>query len=412
MTVLISSRRLRKLVEGLPPDTDRLIDLLRHAGLRVEQVTPLDELLRGIIVGRVVELQSHPNADRLRICTVDTGEDQTLQIVTGAENVREGGIYPVIRSGSVLPNGTRIKRGKLRGELSEGMLGSADELELGDDHEGLLQLEDEIHPGTALPDAIPVSGVMIRIDASDDDEVVSALRASSASHSDSAPGGHAPVGGAAEAPTGSELQIDLFADIACPWCYIGEHRLANALDGKPGIEVVWRWRPFQLQPQLPPEGIDWEEFAAARFGADAEPMFTHVQNIGSEAGLEFNFDRISHAVNTTDAHRLILHAQATGRAREIAEALFRAYLTEGRNIGDREILVSIAADGGMDVDETRAYLESEAGIAAVQESQDTAARLGISGVPFYIFNGKVAISGAQDRETFARAITMAMSDEG
>lgn len=174
--VNLSLLYLRSRVPDLSSDPEEVAARLRGLDFTVERIVPLAELLRPIVVGRVESLTQHPNADRLKVCVVDDGGEQRLQIVTGAGNVQAGAYYPLVRSGTTLPNGTRIKRGKLRGEVSEGMLGSADELELGTDHDGLLTLAGEPAPGTPLPDAIPVDGVVfVLAGGADADEVVEAL---------------------------------------------------------------------------------------------------------------------------------------------------------------------------------------------------------------------------------------------
>jgi predicted DsbA family dithiol-disulfide isomerase/tRNA-binding EMAP/Myf-like protein len=389
--VLISSRVLKKVAPEISSEPGAAAERLRAVGLKVEEIIPLADLLRPVVIGRVSGVSPHPDADRLRICRVDVGDGEPLQIVTGAENVREGGLYAVIRSGTTLPNGKRIRKSKLRGERSEGMLGSADELELGDDHQGLLEIAGSPAPGTALPDAIPVTGFVLDVrGAADLEELTHLLLARGA----------------------AELQIDVFADIACPWCYIGEQRLAAVLAGRSNLGLAWRWRPFQLQPAIPPAGLPWAEFVASKFGADAAAVFEHTRAVGEEAGLEFRFDRITRAPNTVDAHRLILQAQHSGQAQQTADALFRAYFTDGRDVSDPQVLTRVADEVGLDAGEVQACLASDAGRDAVDESQDAAARLGISGVPFYIFNGRVGISGAQDHDTFARAVGLALKENG
>ncbi|HSU13729.1 hypothetical protein [Longimicrobium sp.] len=151
---------LRSRIPTLPESPDEVARLLEERGFRVSRVVPLAELLRPIVVGRVESVAQHPNADRLKVCVVDDGTGQRLQIVTGADNVQAEAFYPLIRSGVTLPDGRKIKRGKLRGEVSEGMLGSADELELGTDHAGLLTLPHGFAPGTPLVDVIPTPGVV------------------------------------------------------------------------------------------------------------------------------------------------------------------------------------------------------------------------------------------------------------
>jgi phenylalanyl-tRNA synthetase beta chain len=173
----LSLRFLQQQVPGLPADAASVAARLQAAGYTVARTDALAELLRPVVAGRVEAVTQHPNADRLKVCTVDDGSDTRLQIVTGAANVVAGGYYPVIRGGTTLPNGTRIKRGKLRGEVSEGMLGSADELELGSDHDGLYTLSGQPVPGTPLPEVIPVEGTVFVLEGNPEiEEVLSALR--------------------------------------------------------------------------------------------------------------------------------------------------------------------------------------------------------------------------------------------
>jgi phenylalanyl-tRNA synthetase beta chain len=174
--VNVSQNLLRSRIPSLAGTPDEIADRLRAAGFEVSRIVPLAELLRPVVVARVESVVQHPNADRLKICAVNDGSEQPLQIVTGADNVAAGAYYPVIRSGTTLPNGVKIKRGKLRGEVSEGMLGSADELELGMDHAGLLTLSGEPAPGTPLPEVIDTPGVVFVIDGNPElEEIVRAL---------------------------------------------------------------------------------------------------------------------------------------------------------------------------------------------------------------------------------------------
>ena len=156
----VSENLLRSRIPGLPEDHEAVAQRLKDAGYTVDRVVPLAELLKPVVVGRVESLSQHPNADRLKVCVVDDGTETRLQIVTGASNVEADAFYPVIRGGTTLPNGRKIKPGKLRGETSEGMLGSADELELGTDHAGLMTLPHGYAPGTPLIDVVPVPGVV------------------------------------------------------------------------------------------------------------------------------------------------------------------------------------------------------------------------------------------------------------
>jgi predicted DsbA family dithiol-disulfide isomerase len=205
------------------------------------------------------------------------------------------------------------------------------------------------------------------------------------------------------------LRIDVFADIACPWCYIGEARLERALAARPAVDVEWRWRPFQLQPGLPAGGVPWAEFAEQKFGglAHAERMFAHVTAVGAADGLDFRFERMASAPNTGDAHRLVLFAGRAGLQRGAAAALFRAYFSEGRDLNDPAALAEVGAAAGLDADALREHLRGGADVDAVLRSQEEARRLGVTGVPFYVFDGRFAVSGAQPEDAFVQAIDSA-----
>lgn len=174
----VSLSFLRARIPALPESPEAVADLLARRGFKVSRIAPLAELLKPIVVARVESVTQHPNADRLKVCAVNDGTEQTLQIVTGAPNVAAGAYYPLVRGGTTLPNGTKIKRGKLRGEVSEGMLGSPDELELGHDHDGLMKLSGDLAPGTPLPEVVPVDGVVFVLEGNPEQEaVVEALAA-------------------------------------------------------------------------------------------------------------------------------------------------------------------------------------------------------------------------------------------
>lgn len=213
------------------------------------------------------------------------------------------------------------------------------------------------------------------------------------------------------------LSVDVFADVACPWCWIGERRLARAIERvcgeRPELVVERRWRPFQLQPQLPRAGQPWAAFAREKFGGAAgmTGAFAHVAAAGAPDGLEYHFDRITVAPNTADAHRLILHARGAGLEWAMAEALFHAYFAAGRDVSDAATLADIAAEVGVPRDEASALLAGDALAAEVHASQRDAARLGIRGVPFVVLDGRLGVSGAQPIELFERALAAALEPE-
>ncbi len=210
------------------------------------------------------------------------------------------------------------------------------------------------------------------------------------------------------------MKIEVYSDIVCPWCYIGEKRLAQALADRPDVEVERVWRPFQLRPEMPPEGEPWATFAAAKFGgtARAAAMFAQVAAAGAPDGAVFRFDRVASAPNTVDAHRLVLWAREQGRGEwAMADALYAAYFAEGRNLNDRDTLLALAVSVGLDADETRRHLDGGGGAAAVRESQQTAAEHGISSVPTYVIDGRYAVVGAQPAAAFAQVFDAVLAEE-
>lgn len=202
------------------------------------------------------------------------------------------------------------------------------------------------------------------------------------------------------------MRIDVWADVVCPWCWIGETRLFRALEQRPDIQAEVTWRPFQLQPDLPREGVPWDEVVRTKFGGPerARAMFQHVANAGAADGLEFNFESIPAHPNTRDAHRLVLLAQEAGIARQMAEALFRANFQEGRDIGKTGVLADVAAQVGLDRDRVARFLGGDQLGRLVDESQAEARELGIDGVPFFVIDGTYAFSGAQPLETFVAVL--------
>lgn len=206
--------------------------------------------------------------------------------------------------------------------------------------------------------------------------------------------------------------IDVYADVVCPWCYVGEQRLEKALARRPDLEVERRWRPFQLRPEMPAGGLPWKAFAVEKFGGEARmrAAFSHVSAAGAPDGAEFDFDRISSAPNTVDAHRLILYAAGHGRQWETADALFRAYFAGGADLNDRDELSALAAGAGLDAGEARAYLDGDEGKGEVWAAQEEAARLGVRSVPTYVFDGRHALAGARPPEEFLRAFD-ALADD-
>ena len=204
------------------------------------------------------------------------------------------------------------------------------------------------------------------------------------------------------------MTIDVYADIACPWCYVGRAHLKEALANRPDLDVTLRWRPFQLQPDMPPAGRDFRKVLSQKFGGwdQAKQMFERIQAMGAEDDLTFDFEAIEVAPNTADAHRLILWAQdqSPDTADALATALFRAYFTEGRNVSTADVLVDCAGEVGLDVDRARTLLDNDDYAEAVRKSQQQAQQRGITGVPCYVFEDQHALTGAQPSDVFVEAL--------
>ena len=215
------------------------------------------------------------------------------------------------------------------------------------------------------------------------------------------------------APASDLLTVDVVSDVVCPWCYIGKRRLEGALaaPARAGQVREVRWHPFQLNPDIPAEGVDRRTYLEDKFGGPerAREIYARVEAAGREVGIAFDFEAIHRQPNTVDAHRLIAWVQAVApeRADALVERLFNAYFTEGVNIGTVEALVRLAGEAGCDRAAAAAYLASDAGREAVAAADERMKSMGIGGVPFFIFNGRLAVSGAQPSEVLADAIAQA-----
>jgi predicted DsbA family dithiol-disulfide isomerase len=198
------------------------------------------------------------------------------------------------------------------------------------------------------------------------------------------------------------MHIDIVSDVACPWCFIGKRRLERALALRPNVVATRSWRAFQLNPDMPAEGISREFFLAAKFGGSRQAARSQaaIAAAGRGEGIEFAFERIRRTPNTLRAHRLIRLAAAEGCGGDVAEALFRAYFIEGVDLGEIDALSEIAGRTGLDRDAARAYLAGAAGTLEVLAEDRRARRLGIHAVPCFVLERGYAISGAQEPEMF------------
>ena len=210
-----------------------------------------------------------------------------------------------------------------------------------------------------------------------------------------------------------QLQIDVISDVVCPWCYIGQRRRAAALARLPADDAARRasirWHPFQLNPDLPQEGVPRKTYLEDKFGgpARAAQIYARVAAAGATVGIPFAFERIERQPNTRDAHRLIAWAQDQGDASDLVVRLFRAYFIDGRSIGDHAVLAAIAGEAGLDSGAAHAMLDSDAGADAIGVMDQRAREIGVQGVPFLIFNQHIAVSGAQEPDVLLDAIAQA-----
>ena len=211
------------------------------------------------------------------------------------------------------------------------------------------------------------------------------------------------------------MRVEIWSDIACPFCYIGKRRYEEALSRLDfGGEVETVYRSFELDPYAERDvGYDVYDMLAAKYGMTREravAMNENVAKLGESAGIDFAFDKVI-LTNTFDAHRLTQLANKHGKMRQMIERLFRAYFTEGRHVGDHETLIELAAEAGLDRGEAEEALKSGAHADAVRSDEAEAARLGIRGVPFFVINRKYGISGAQSVELFVETLRNAKAEE-
>ena len=205
----------------------------------------------------------------------------------------------------------------------------------------------------------------------------------------------------------TRLNADIVSDVMCPWRHIGRKRLEKALDQVPDIDADIHWRPFQLDPTLPPEGKDRKQYLSEKFGGDdrAGTIYRAIGEAGAAEGIPFDFEAIGVSPNTLDAHRLIRWASGAGDGVQdgLARRLFRLYFEEGAHIGNHNVPIEAARDAGMDAAVVESLLATDCDREAVKSEIATANRMGITGVPCFPIEGKYAIMGARDADTLAGA---------
>jgi predicted DsbA family dithiol-disulfide isomerase len=199
--------------------------------------------------------------------------------------------------------------------------------------------------------------------------------------------------------------IDVVSDVICPWCFLGKRRLDAALARLDGIDVFVRWRPFMLDPTIPPEGLDRQDYMLAKFGPERlKTIHDPLIQAGEELGVPFNFDLMTRTPNTLDAHRLIRWSHTVERQHETAERLFMAYWSEGQDVSDRDVLARCAGEVGINAAQIRELLDTEQDVADTRAEIEHAGKIGVTGVPTFILGQSYALVGAQSPEVLADAI--------
>jgi predicted DsbA family dithiol-disulfide isomerase len=203
------------------------------------------------------------------------------------------------------------------------------------------------------------------------------------------------------------ITLDIISDPICPWCYIGKARLDQAI-AETGIDPFdISWRIFQLNPEMPPDGVDRREYLETKFGGPegAERVYSRVRQTAAESGLALDFDKIKRTPNTFDAHRLIRWAKATGTQTAVVQQLFCRYFENGEDISDHDVLLDAAVAAGMERAVVAKLLAGDADRDVLNEEEQAARNMGVGGVPCFVIGGRYVLNGAQDVATWKKVIT-------
>jgi predicted DsbA family dithiol-disulfide isomerase len=207
------------------------------------------------------------------------------------------------------------------------------------------------------------------------------------------------------------MDIQIYSDTVCPWCFVGKRRLQRALDQRPDLKTTIVWRAFQLNPDMPSEGADRDEYIQAKFGKNGYgPMGDALRAAGLSVGIEFDLNRASRIPNTVDSHRLLSMAASVDRQPELSEVLFRQYFIDGLDIGDPDVLSAAAAEAGLDGLAVKTLLAGDEGRAEILQADQHARSMGISSVPTFVFDGRHTIVGAQDPDVFLQLFDLMKSE--
>lgn len=209
------------------------------------------------------------------------------------------------------------------------------------------------------------------------------------------------------------MDIHIFFDTVCPWCYIGKKRLEQALAQRPDIEARTLWRPFLLNREMPPEGISRDDYLVRKFGSEARVrrVYGAIAQAGQSVDIDFDFERIDRTPNSITSHRLVIFASHAGKGDAAVENLYIEFFINGRNIGDERVLLEIGERIGLDRSELEAYFAGEKDVHYIYDENTRAHRMGVNGVPAFVFNNEMVISGAQEPQILARMLDAAAATE-
>jgi predicted DsbA family dithiol-disulfide isomerase len=205
-----------------------------------------------------------------------------------------------------------------------------------------------------------------------------------------------------------KIRIDVVSDVVCPWCYIGKRRLERALDHlHDQYDFEIEYQPFELNPDMPKEGVNQKEYLAKKFGSEAryEQITSQTTQTAATEGLKFDFARQNVSPNTKDAHRIIYLSKEEDKQPQVKEAFMKAYFEEGVDLSKRENLIAVSTRAGLDEGKVKSWLDSDKGLTEVELAEQANYQRGISGVPFYIINNKYGVSGAQPTQAFIQMLT-------
>lgn len=203
-----------------------------------------------------------------------------------------------------------------------------------------------------------------------------------------------------------KIKVDIVSDVVCPWCYIGKRRIERAMNALADtFDFEVEYHPFELNPQMPAEGVNQKQYLSAKFGSEAryDQITAQTTATAAQEGLAFDFARQQVSPNTRNAHRIIQFARQEGKQAAVKEAFMKAYFEDGVDLSKKENLIAVAVGAGLSADAVSQLLASDEGLAAVELAERELQKLGISGVPFYIINNKYGVSGAQSSDTFIQA---------